>query len=232
MSKELRYPPLIEVIASFFPADSSRWNPTVPGRLYEKLRGDYPSVKTTKSEDQKSQFWKEDGSRLVQVSPDFITVNGVGHEGYGGWESFMPEILRILDLYRDIMGSEFTRASLRYVNNVHIKEHIINLEDYFNVGPRWPIEQSSEDCIGFTMNTMLAYKEPKSAMSFSFSNLKPEGYNGQVFQLDMELFALHKDVPATKEMKGWLSMAHDRVESFFGSAFTAKTHQSIFGGIK
>ena len=44
MSKKYKNPPIVEAIFEIQLSDDTNWDPTVPGLMYEKLKGEFPTL--------------------------------------------------------------------------------------------------------------------------------------------------------------------------------------------
>ena len=146
MAERRRYrnPPIEEALCEFRFAPGDEWDPTMPGKLHTKLANAYPSkprkqilarVSVERTEGKatrvryqdvdKVQFHTEDGTRLVGVGEDTLSVHMLrpyqsSERGErGGWEEFRCRTTAALQAYRTVaapMGVQ--RVSVRYVNKI------------------------------------------------------------------------------------------------------------------
>mgnify|MGYP001123988773 CR=1 FL=1 len=163
MNKKYANPPVEEALCEFRLAHNMRWDLTVPGLLYEKLRNTFPvkeqrviqEVEFLNGQDGFQQrirtserllFFTEDRTSLVQVGPRLLVVNAL--KPYPHWEGFKPRIEKVwksLQEAIDVQGLE--RIGLRYINRIEFPFHKVELSEYFEfypfIGPRLPQQMAS-----------------------------------------------------------------------------------------
>lgn len=135
----LLHPPLLEVIFEVrweleTDSQSSRMrDPSYPmmyGRLYERLKKDFPIVEdlpSTQAHPEATPFVprhrmrkEKNGYPLVQVGPGITTVNYA--KGYS-WANFKTLVLRLIESVTDLYPTEgatlnFIKSEIRYVNGI------------------------------------------------------------------------------------------------------------------
>ena len=140
--RRYKNPPIEEAVCDFQFAPRSDWDPTLPGLLYEKLRGTYnekprqqqfveAQVQGTIAEGNPSvslkqrfgnprvQLLAEKGTRIIGIGTDQLSVHML--RPYTKWEEFQPRIMQALDAYREVASPEgVTRLGLRYINRIVI----------------------------------------------------------------------------------------------------------------
>lgn len=247
MPGKYRNPPVAEAVCAFTFASSTPWDMTIPGRLYELVREDYPHTEpltvaqvtvdlTGQRISQQQQpgvrFLTEDRHGIVQLGPDQLSIHRVNK--YQGWTNFRPQILRMLDLYRQIANPiAATRIGLRYVNHVELPKGQIEFDDYFNVMPRVP-EPIPQSFAAFLAQIQIPYggndqQPPESLLRVLFGTAQPEQSEQLRFILDLDMATVDVAVPPLDTAMDWLDTAHARLDEAFTAAFTDKTHREIFG---
>src|SRR6266849_583612 len=104
-------PPIEEALCQVRYQHVASWDPTVPGRIYERVRGRYDGTPRLQPEfalnfqvgapttiaaplaiaaSGRVQFPNASNSRILAVEPNAVTVSVL--KPYPGWESFRPEI--------------------------------------------------------------------------------------------------------------------------------------------
>jgi uncharacterized protein (TIGR04255 family) len=144
-------PPVVEALVEVYFVDS-RWDPTIPGRFYERVKDRFPTVGSQVQFEvqiasvgssrapvarERAQLRSEDGSRLVQVGRDLLVVNRLSP--YSEFEEWRPDFATMLDLYRELaQPSSFARIGVRYLNKIVVPETELLLSKYFRLYPEVP----------------------------------------------------------------------------------------------
>lgn len=137
MRRVYRNPPLIEALCEFEFQAGQPWDWTVPGRIYERVRREYPlkrelhalelDVRTEGTAAPQEAiggvarmlFLREDERAALQVGPDVLAVNQL--KPYTDWQSFRAMIERALAVYVEVAQPEQTaRIGLRYINRIEL----------------------------------------------------------------------------------------------------------------
>ncbi len=159
MTQRRRYgnPPIKEALCEFRFAPGQDWDLTIPGKLQAALGEEYSGkpreqkamqvglhVKEGKPANlqydeglAKVQLPTRDGTRLVGVGPDVLSVHMLcpyqdssSTEG-GGWEEFAPRIAAALEAYRKVTEPNgINRVGVRYINQIAIPGTKIRVEEY------------------------------------------------------------------------------------------------------
>ena len=117
MGKKYKNPPVVEALCEIF-FSGSKWDSTVPGMFFDRIKKDYPTKKeldqigvevSISPEVQRSQvrrgerriqFIKPDGSQLIQVEKDLVVVNQL--RPYPRFVDWNPVIDNMLKLYCEL----------------------------------------------------------------------------------------------------------------------------------
>ena len=223
--RKYRNPPIEEALCEFRFAPSQEWDPTVPGRFYEKIRKTYPakpreqrrfeagfqvspqfadSSMQLKQGLAKVQFPTDDGKRLVAVGPDVMSVHVL--RPYPGWdEDFRSRITQALQAYEEVtVPAGVKQIGLRYINQVVLEGDSIRLNEYFTTPPRTPDSFPEKMSAIFSRIESFYADEPiRLVVTFATTN-PPEGK--LAFLLDLDLVWSWGDQPLA------LNDAMDKVE--------------------
>src|SRR5690606_36924943 len=99
---QYRNPPIIEAICEFRFSSETKWDPTIPGLVYEKLKTEFPiresrieqeiEMRVDKSglkhhikPSQKAVIISEDRKSLAQIGERILSINLL--KPYPGWDS-------------------------------------------------------------------------------------------------------------------------------------------------
>jgi uncharacterized protein (TIGR04255 family) len=155
--KGYRNPPIQEALVEFQTGPGVEWDPTIVGKLHEKVKASYPGKPRQQKLFQASihaaegqptgvslqegigrfQLVDADGLRLLSLGPDVLSVNVL--KPYDGWEHFRPRITNALRAYVEVSGADrVSRIGVRYVNKVVVSASSIPLPQYFSIGPSMP----------------------------------------------------------------------------------------------
>lgn len=210
--RKYRNPPIEEAICEFRFVPSQEWDPTVPGRFYEKIRETYSakpreqrvveagfqvsrqsvdSSMRLKQGVAKVQFPTEDGKRLVAIGPDVMSVHVL--RPYPGWEEdFRSRITQALQAYEDVTAPKGVRQiGLRYINQIVLEGDSISLDEYFTSPPRTPDSFPKQTSAIFSRIESF-YKDDPIRLVVTFASVQaPEGKSA--FLLDLDLVWMSDD---------------------------------------
>jgi uncharacterized protein (TIGR04255 family) len=166
-------PPIEEALIEFRFVPSQEWDLTMPGRLHMELRGAYPGKPRQQNLVQaalvaqpglgpnvqvreglaKVQLVTEDGTRLVAIGPDVLSVHVLRpyqrDSGASGWDEFRPRIVEALSRYWGVAEPRgVARVGLRYINKITIPEATVDVTRYLRAAPP-RVEGLPEQLSGF-----------------------------------------------------------------------------------
>jgi uncharacterized protein (TIGR04255 family) len=245
MARTYNKPPLIEAVCDFRFSSSQLWDWTIPGLFYEQIRSDFPNknqlstIETTvdvsegkvvQQTQPKMQFISGDGTAVIHVGPDNLTINQL--RPYDGWELFKSRILKYLSIYCETAHPKnLANVTLRYVNRIEFPEAGIELDDYFQILPSVPnpIPQIFQ---GFLFSVDIPYNVLQTGLRLTFATVLPEGVAKLAYVLDLSMYSNNSAVPSIDMVSDWLERSHKYLEDAFESAFTEKTHCEIFQEVR
>ncbi|MEJ7817006.1 MAG: TIGR04255 family protein [Rubrobacter sp.] len=232
MFEPLARPPLVEAICEFRFEPSEQWDLTVPGRLYDLIRDDFPHreqvqgfgfslqvgqgagapVPTVQGGLDRVLMAREDGSVLVQTGPHLLVVN---HKlPYPGWEDFRALISRVLETYLDLVPSSFERVGLRYINQIPLPvAEGLEIGSLITLDPPIPPEME-RPLANFYQRYELRHDDPIGILIHQ-TGMQLTQENDTVLMLDLDFGSLPEALPGTEDADAWLPSAHDRIEEAF-----------------
>ena len=224
--KQYRNSPLREVVAEF-QFWAGRPDPTVPGMMYERMKGRYPKKKvaTTFSIQMdivegkihqeiepvfyRARFISEDGKAILQVAPDYLSIHRLSP--YPSWEAFRKEVGESLNAFVDISGlNRYKQVSLRYINIFDFP--LTDLEEYLTYYLKMPdfLRDKFQDS---AILSSFVFSEKGSLRIHMFSQ------QGKTF-LTFEYFYRNVDEADFEEVEKMLDEAHEVIEKTFESIIT------------
>lgn len=237
MPLHYKSPPLVEALCELrFESDpQTKWDWTVPGRLYSKIENRFPKRRqrldlavSSGPNDARTlvQFVSENESTMVQVGPDVLAVNSLGP--HIGWPELKNTLATVLHEYRGIAApSALISAAVRYINRVEIPIRPgFALERYFEVLPGLP-KAVPMDVSTFLIHTEVVCDEPSALLRFRFGSTNSVA-DIAAFIVDYEHAAPKPMVPSFEALETWLDAGHERIELAFYGTFTPMTHSEIF----
>lgn len=247
MGRRYANPPIEEVVCEFRLTHETRWDLTVPGLLYEKLKESFPQkeqrliqeVEFTQGPEGLQQqirmserllFFTEDRKMLVQVGPRLLAVNAL--KPYPHWEVFRPRIAMVWKILQDtieVQGLE--RIGLRYINRIELPAQDVALNEYFEfypfVGTRLPRHTTS-----FLVGVEFSYADDRDRCRVQLAPVLVSGTEGKAaFILDLDYFLARRRGVAVADVLNWIEEAHSQVEEVFEGCITDKL-RNIFEEVK
>ena len=234
MTRPYTNPPIVEAICEFQFVPSQPWDMTIPGLVYDKIKGEFPQKRQRMGFDvgfhpqegfmeqkvemiQRMQFLRSDESALIQVAPDMISVNHL--RPYSSWEEFKPLALKGLATYRGIATPQaFKRIGLRYINRIDFRQPSIELSDYFHYYPSIP-QELPQSHGPFDVRVMLSYQE-RDLFSLSLRTVEPQNPDTLSLLLDLDYFMDKPEGIEFDHAPTWLEAAHATVEQAFEACIT------------
>jgi uncharacterized protein (TIGR04255 family) len=243
MTRRYKTPPVVEALAEVF-FEGGQWDATIPGRFYELVRNEFPTVKQrndiavevrleegassaqTKLSEARSQFERADGSRIIQVGRNLVVVNQL--RPYPHFEEWKPEVLSAVARYRELAKpTVMTRIGVRYLNRIEIPEPNYPMERYFALFPHIPKALGSTHG-DFSMRLELEPGNPGHRLLVTFGS-GPAELGRASLMLDFYDLAGPVKPGAFDVLGDLLEKAHANIERAFESIITDET-RALFGG--
>lgn len=226
MLDKLKSPPLIEALCEFRFSAKEDWDWTVPGRLYDELKDEFPergqinavevrldTKQLSQGGVERVQMKRKDGSAMVQVGPHLLVVNHL--LPYSDWKEFLKLIINVLKKYTDLAThAPFERIGLRYINQIPIKnEERYEVGRYIVLAP--PIPKTIERPLAnFYQRYELKHDDPDGILIHQTGVAKSQ--SGQLnIMLDLDFEASKVSHLDKNSVGDWLTKAHRQIEIAF-----------------
>lgn len=235
MGRRYKNPPILEALCELWFEPSVPWDLTIPGLVYERVRGDFPKRRQVRAfetsvsaspegvEQQvrttdRMQFLREDERVLIQVGPDLLAINHL--KPYPTWQEFLPLVQRGFDAYCESANPKgIRRIGLRYINRIEIPGLGIEMEDYFLfypfVGPNLPQEHGP-----FIVGIQIPHESSRDVLRLQLANASTEMPDVIPVMLDLDYFLAKPGEVALAAVSEWLEIAHNHVEEAFEACIT------------
>jgi len=236
MGKKYAKPPIVEAVCEFRLTPETRWDLTVPGLLYERLKGSFPQkeqrmipeveliqgpeglqqqIRTS----ERIMLFTKDKKMLVQVGPRLLAINVL--KPYPHWEGFKPRIemaWQSLQAAIEVQGLE--RIGLRYINHIELPAQSVELAEYFefylSVGQRLP-----QQMVSFLAGAEFSYADDRDHCRVQLTPIPGSG-GKSLFMLDIDYFLARARAVEVVDALAWVEEAHDRVKEVFEGCITDK----------
>jgi uncharacterized protein (TIGR04255 family) len=235
---KLKNSPIIEVVCEFRFELENPNDATLPGRLYDIVKNEFPIIKnrnlgtvlpndgnTNQAElllTPLAQFYNLEENLLLQVGHNMLAVNSI--KKYPTWEIFKPVILDSFRQYSEIAKPKsIVKIILQCINKIHIDSKDFQLSDYFLYYPPSP-GNITEPLTAFNMHidTLLNHERDILTM-INFSVLPDNGKEGQsAFILDLRYTMNKSGTLQFDQIDNWLETAHDELYKAFNASITEK----------
>lgn len=216
-------PPIKEVVCEFRFSQTSHWNPTVPGLIYEKLREKFPISETGKDIETEIVFENEhvqpkvrlheraifrntEGNMLVQVGTNFLAINHLSP--YTDWENFLSIVDEALLAYISIIEEcTIERLELRYINEIPFNDGPFDLKEFFDFYPNTDNFNFEDGYRSFIVGVQAEFGDDiqKIQMTNNLTNII----------LDTTYFTGKPGVVQLEKVIEWLENAHERNNQAF-----------------
>lgn len=231
-NSNIRYinPPIVEVVCEFRFVPSEPWDLTVPGLVYDRLRGDFPRRRLLKVFEgeataetsgirqelrltDRMQFLRKDEKAFVQVGPNLLAVNHLAP--YPTWEGFVPLVQDAYEAYCTVARpSGLARIGLRYVNRIVLPGNPVELADYLNfrpfVGPGLPQIMS-----GFILGVQIPFEDGRDMLRLQLTTDEPGLPNSVTVLLDIDYFVTRPEAVSLSDSLDWTQQAHGHIQEVF-----------------
>jgi uncharacterized protein (TIGR04255 family) len=245
MNRKYNNPPIIESVCEFRLTPETKWDLTVPGFIYEKVKNEFPNkeqrsfqevgfkqghqgVKQVVSSKERMLFLTNDRRTFIQVGSHLLAINCL--KPYPTWDKFKLYIeMAFKALLETVEIRSLHRIGLRYINRIEItaSRHSFKLADYFDfrpfLGTRLPKNISN-----FTIGCVLPFPEMHAECNLQLTTAVPEGPNNCAFILDLDYYLSQSQTVASNDALGWIEKAHTTTEDIFEGCINDHLRQ-IFG---
>lgn len=233
---KFRNPPIVEAICEFRFSQDTKFDPTIPGLLYEKLNREFP-IKESKFDqeieikaDEKgvrhwlknpnllAVFLSDDRKSLIQVGTNKLSIHHL--KPYPGWEYFRPKIQMAFDAYNSIATIKgIDRIALVYIDKIEIPGNKINLKKYFNFMP-FLGEGFTVPYTDFIVGCDFPYNDKRDICKLQLNSAMPDSKTNSACLLTTEYFLAKKKVVTKEKALEWVENAHTIVHGTFSNCIT------------
>ncbi|MFH0857451.1 MAG: TIGR04255 family protein [Candidatus Magasanikbacteria bacterium] len=243
-SKQYKTPPLVEAVCEFRFDPKSIWDSTIPGLLYEQIKGDFPirenvtegvvefffnkqkdlNPRIDHTENEVPRFWNEKKNLFVVLKKNLLSVHCVN--SYTGWDEFKKHIIFIFGKYillaNPVVG--LNRVGLRYINEIPFEKiDSSGLQKNFLFRPnlvQGVVEENN--FLGLQVGYMS--KEDDNLVKIQLNNIEKLD-KGPVFVFDVDYF--NNKVVDFDNIVNWMDQAHSRIEYIFENSITQELKQTF-----
>jgi len=246
LSRRYANPPVIEALCEVY-FRGSAWDATVPGTFYQRVRerfpkkgetrdfeievGFSPAALSTKAAhpELRSQFSREDGSRMIQLRRDLIVVNQL--RPYPHFEEWRPEVVEGVRNYRELANpAGIAQIGVRYLNRIEVPSDTVKMEDYFQLYPEIPAQLGAMHG-SFMMRVQIPALHEDHQLIVTFgSATAPQAGGSTAWLLDLYDIVASAEYPQIDAFEKPLDEAHENIERAFESIITDAT-RALFGEI-
>jgi uncharacterized protein (TIGR04255 family) len=215
--RKYRKPPIEEAVCDLQFAPGTEWDPTMPGRIYERLKGTYnekprqqqvveaqlqgASAEGSPSVSLQHRFGKtrvqllaEKGTRIVGIGPEQLSVHML--RPYTEWEDFRPRIWEALNAYREVAEPEaIARVGLRYINRITLEGKSPDLSRYFTIPPRFPEVDPATRMLAFFNRKEVEYLDRPIRVVVTFADIESPTPDDSSYLLDIDIIWIAADAP-------------------------------------
>lgn len=239
-------PPIAEAVCEIRYV-SDDWDPTIPGRMQERLGDRYDGkpqeqrliqadlmhvdapdgagVGIQGRQQNRIQLRNQAQTSVLSIAESVLSVSDLAP--YSGWENFRDRIEEAVRIYNDLASpSSVARIGVRYINHVRVFADVDNLGEYFNVTP-----QLSPD-LGASMHTFLSRSESRYddgvGLTVTFARLESKPGESS-FVLDLDVWAEADIVADIETTLPVITDLRNRERIAFEQSITDKA-RSLFNG--
>lgn len=233
--KRYKSPPVREVICEFRFDEKSQWDATIPGLIYEELKGIYP-VKRHGNEveiqfgpkginqsiklSDRVQLLNKEENIIVQIAPHLLVINLL--TPYTDWEEYLKTIDHIFDVYRKVANPvNMVQNQLRYINEITFS-HPIEMEEYFEFYP-FLGSNLPQNIYSFIVGVEIPFENDHDLLRLQMQS-------GKGISMVLDLIYSHNKtgvIPFENTLP-WLDKAHRHIIETFESCINDKL-RNLFG---
>lgn len=240
MGRKYANPPILEAVCEFRLTRKTPWDITVPGRVYEKLREEFPLREDRVVEawdityrpvrtrgpilrEPRAIFLTEEKNVLVELGRRLLAVHVM--RPYPTWSAFKPKIAKAWQTLAEIVEIQgLSRIGLQYVNRIEVASLEGSLKDYFDfypfLGERLPRNRAN-----FMLAVEYIYADGRDrCVCILSSSMK----NPKTFFLEIDYSIPQAESIPPTEALSWVEEAHSRVEEIFEGCITDRLRK-LFG---
>lgn len=231
MHRAYRNPPLIEALCEFEFQAGQPWDWTVPGRIYERVRHEYPQRRERYMGDVESHrrqaqsdlarliFLHQDERSAIQVGLNLLAVNLL--KPNSDWATFRTMIEQALAVYTEVaQPAQIQRIGLRYIYRI-VLPSLSEASRYVAFLPFVPeaIPHAPET---WALRVDIPYSEQEYLRLQSAALI-----DTPAILLDIEFATVQRYNPQANDWLQWLERAHTVIEEAFEASITPVARESF-----
>ncbi|MDW8038971.1 MAG: TIGR04255 family protein [Thermoguttaceae bacterium] len=239
MGRKYANPPILEAVCEFRLSRKTPWDITVPGRVYEKLREEFPLREDRVVEDWDITYhpvrsrgpilreprllcFTNEKNLFIQLGRRLLSVHVV--RPYPTWSAFKPRIAKAWESLAGIVEIRgLSRIGLQYVNRIEVPSLEGNLKDYFDFYP-FLGEHVARDVANFMLAVEYRYADGRDrCVTILSSSMK----SSKTFFLEIDYFLFQSELIPPTEAISWVEEAHSRVEEIFEGCITDRLREQF-----
>lgn len=243
MGRKYNNPPVIEAVCEFRLPPEIKWDLTVPGFIYEKVKDEFPhkeqrlfqevelkqspqGVEQLVHSRERALFLTNDRRIFIQVGFRLLAINCL--KPYPTWDKFKSYIeAAFKSLLDTIEILNLQRIGLRYINRIEIINpgHSFKLADYFDFRP-FLGTKLPKDISGFAIRCVLPFPKTQAECNLQLTTAVPEKPSNCAFILDLDYYLSQVQIIASNDALAWIEEAHTNLEEIFEGCITDHLRQT------
>ncbi|MGD0534706.1 MAG: TIGR04255 family protein [Methanoregula sp.] len=230
-------PPIVEAICEFRFSKETKWDPTIAGSVYEKVKDQFPSKESrleqqveVKAGDagfsqnlvasQRAIMLSPDRSSLIQVGQHLLSVNHL--KPYAGWENFRPKIKMAYDTLNSITAVEgIERMALVYIDRIEIPGKKIEMEEYFKFYPSLGSDLP-HDHMGFMVGVDFPFNDQRDFCKLQLTSAMATKKDHIALLMTTEYYLAKRKSVSPEKSIDWMEEAHTKIRELFRGCITEK----------
>jgi uncharacterized protein (TIGR04255 family) len=242
--------PLVEALCDFrFATLTGEWDLALPGRLYERLRDEFPTYSQISEIGVELQISgvelpptaqvlrgasrlrlaRQDNSAFVQVGSNLLTINVT--KPYQGWPAFRKLIVSVLSEYVKLLQEQpveqlcLDQVGLRYINHLSPLERSFEIGNFITVVPDFlgPLDLPLS---GFYQRYNIAHEERGSTLIHQTAVIEKDDEVALVLDLEFNSQKVGS-FTEIEQIELWLDQAHEQVSLAFKASLTSAYYDSL-----
>ena len=234
--------PIVEALCEFQFEQSTPWDMTILGLVYEKVSKTFPKkrqlqlleatmaggpggIEQKLRPTERIQFLREDEKALIQLGQNRLVVNHLAP--YPTWGEFLPLIKQGFNAYIDVAKPKaLQRIGLRYINRIELPGAKVKLEHYFGFRP-YIAKKLPQDHGNFIVAVEIPYQDGRDTLKLQLGSTTSQKPNVVALVLDLDYRLNKEGEVALGKTFGWADLAHTRIEEVFEASITDKMRKQF-----
>lgn len=247
MQRKYKNPPLVELVCEFQVAPDCAWDLTMPGLIYEKVRGEFPDRKPHllhhfevasgresigqkfRTEQRVLFHAREDRRVFLEVGPRLLGVHSQ-MTPYPGWGHFRPRIDVGFDALMAVSSAEKLRGiSLCYSNHIEVPDEPEAWGKYLNFRP---LLVDNGDMIYTSFIGGTKFRVGDDSCKVELQSTVPDSPENRAFLLMIDYSLAPDRTIAKEDSLAWVERAHEKVDEDFFEKCIKDPLRDVFQEVK